>query len=90
MLRRLRRPNITVAPSERVDRYPKLYDHFVEHALQLEAALMTDESTLWDFHGEISCTELQDRIKLIYGVDVSDTVRICEILERIYDQTNRK
>jgi len=56
--------------------------------LNLEWAWISDESSLWDFHGDENNEALVARIKEIYGVDVSDiqAAKLSEILERIATQ----
>ncbi len=53
--------------------------------LKLDWAFITDESSLWDFTGDSSLKEFQDRIFLIYGVAVYDIEagNLATILERI-------
>jgi hypothetical protein len=55
--------------------------------LQLEWALITDESSLWDFTLGQSIKELQDRVFLLYGVAVYEIEdgKIAAILEKIVE-----
>ena len=55
--------------------------------VDIDEGFVSDESSLWDFHGDASCDAYVARIEASYGVDVSDIedlnlVRICETLER--------
>jgi hypothetical protein len=76
---------IEFAPQDRVDAHPALQDDFVHRVLELEGAFISDESSLWDFHMDMNSHELLDRIKRLYGVDVSDieSQNIADILDRI-------
>ncbi len=57
----------------------------------MDWAFISDESSLWDFHGELSNAELQERINDVYGVDVSDieSGNVADILKRITDVQQR-
>ena len=68
-----------------VNAHPELSDDFIHRVLQLEWALITDESSLWDFTLGETIKELQDRIFLIYGVAVYDLEdgKITAILDRV-------
>ena len=59
--------------------------------LRLDCALVTDESSLWDFHTEESNDGLNATIERVYGVNVSDiqSGNIAEILDRIRAKLNR-
>ncbi len=79
----------TFAESRLVDRFPLLRDDFIAHVLELPWAFLSDESSLWDFHGETENEKLYLKIGEVYGVDVSDVVGanlaaiFSEIMERI-------
>jgi hypothetical protein len=47
--------------------------------------MISDQSSLWDFHSEETNNALIEKISQVYGVDVSDieSAKLCEILERI-------
>lgn len=76
---------IEFASQDRVSRHPEILHDFIERVLGLSWALITDESSLWHFRSEPTMTELQNRIREVYGVEVSDieSGNIAEILERI-------
>jgi len=76
---------ITFASNELIIRHADLSDDFTRRVLELDWAWISDESTLSDFHGEQSNDALCDKIKEIYGVDVSDigSAKLSEILDRI-------
>jgi hypothetical protein len=65
------KPKVIFATDLEVSRFPDLRDHFIIHVLDLEWAFLSDESTLWDFHGELDNAALYHRIGVVYGVDVS-------------------
>ena len=76
---------IEFAPQERVMADADLAQDFIERVLELEWAWISDESSLWDFHGDENNDVHYKKIKEIYGVDVSDieSAKLSEILERI-------
>jgi hypothetical protein len=82
---------VEFASSQRVDANPGLREDFVRRVLQMDWAFISDESSLWDFHGELSNAELQERINDVYGVDVSDieSGNVADILKRITDVQQR-
>ena len=45
---------------------------FIQRVLGLDWALVSDESSLWDFHTENTNEVLNTKIKKVYGVEVSD------------------
>lgn len=57
----------------------------MQRVLELEWAWISDESTLWDFHDELTNDKYVDSIRRIYGVDVSDmpTGNLADIFDRI-------
>lgn len=86
---RLPRPGtqvpIKLASQERVHARPALADDFIHRVLGLEWAWISDESSLWDFHDRETNDAYVERVREIYGVDVSDIpdAKIANILERI-------
>jgi hypothetical protein len=76
---------IQFASQERVKANPELAEDFTHRVLNLDWAWISDESSLWDFHGNETNDILTARIKEVYGVDVSDiqSARLSEIFERI-------
>lgn len=89
MGRTLPRPGVFVpiefASQERVNAHNELAEDFTHRILELPWAWISDKSSLWDFHFEETNDALLERIKEVYGVDVSDiaSARLCEIFERI-------
>ena len=76
---------IQFASEDRVGGYPEILQDFIERVLGLPWAFISDESSLWDFGTGTDITELQGRVREVYGVDVSDVAsgNIAEIVERI-------
>jgi hypothetical protein len=73
------------ASDENIERNRALSEDFINRALELQWAFISDESSLWDFHTETTNALFHQRIKDIYGVDVADIAsgRLWEILDRI-------
>jgi hypothetical protein len=78
---------IEFAARERVGQHSELANDFIKRVLDLEWAWISDESSLWDFHGEETNEILTDRIHRIYGVNVSDisSGNLADIFDRIRD-----
>jgi hypothetical protein len=80
-------PPLELASSERIDRFPDLAREFFAKILEMdyEECLVTDESSMWDFHSEESDDHLHEQIAKVYGVDTRDIkgANIVTILERI-------
>lgn len=85
----LPRPGTSVpvefAPRDLIFLYPNLQEEFVRLVLEIEWAFLTDESSLWDFHTEGDNEALVEKVRDVYGVDVSDikSGNLVEIFERI-------
>jgi hypothetical protein len=79
---------IEFAARDRVGQHSELVKDFINRVLDLEWAWISDESSLWDFHGEESNESLIERIRHFYGVDVSDisSGNLADIFDRILDQ----
>lgn len=79
---------IELASQQRTDVHAELAEGFIHRVLELESAWISDESSLWNFHGEEKNDSYYARIREIYGVDVSDieSANLAEILERIAEQ----
>ena len=63
---------IQFAAKDRVDQHSALAKDFVKRVLEIDWAWISDESSLDDFHDDESNKRLVDRVRDIYGVDVSD------------------
>jgi hypothetical protein len=79
---------IEFAATERVGRHSELAKDFINRVLGLEWAWISDESSLWDFHGDEANKSLTDKIHLVYGVDVSDVPsgNLADIFDRIRER----
>lgn len=75
-----------------VEAHRELADDFIKRVLELEWALITDESSLWDFHEDDTNKDLAAKVRDIYGVDISDlqSGRLCDIFERIVREDKRQ
>ena len=88
---RLPRPGTKVplefAASERVEQHSELAKDFVKRVLELDWAWISDESSLSDFHEDETNESLTEKIRHIYGVDVSDisSGNLADIFERILE-----
>jgi hypothetical protein len=76
---------IEFAASERVSQHSELGKDFVKRVLGVDWAWISDESSLWDFHENETNQNLTDKIRNIYGVDVSDisSGNLADIFDRI-------
>ncbi len=83
---------IEFASSVRVAARAELADDFIRRILDVENAWISDESSLWDFHGELDNTALFAEIEDVYGVDVSDiqSGNLADIFDRIAAQEGKK
>jgi len=76
---------IEFAARNRVEQHPELAKEFVQQILEVEWAWVSDESSLWDFHCEETNDRFVEKIRQVYGVDVSDipSGNLADIFERI-------
>ena len=76
---------IQFASQEQINKNGALVDDFVKEILGLQWALLTDESSLWDFHHESNNEAFLSKIRDKYGVDVSylEDAKIADILQAI-------
>jgi hypothetical protein len=76
---------IEFAANERVSQHSELVKDFVKRVLDVEWVWISDESSLWDFHGNTTNEALTEKIRQAYGVDVSDisTGNLADIFDRI-------
>src|SRR5438445_4431452 len=63
---------VEFASNERVSQHSQLAKDFVNRVLDIDWAWVSDKSSLWDFHGDETNKSLTEKIRHIYGVDVSD------------------
>jgi hypothetical protein len=76
---------IEFAASNRVAKHPELTKDFFRRVLEVDWAWISDESSLWDFHDNETNDGLTEKIRHIYGVDVSDisSGNLADIFDRI-------
>lgn len=70
-----------------IDAHPEVVTDFLRRVMLLDAAprVLSDDTMLWNLHGEESNSEFVQRTMFVYGVDISDIQPpyLCEIAERI-------
>jgi hypothetical protein len=73
------------AASDRVGQHPELTKDFARRVLGLEWIWISDESSLWDFHGDATNEMLVEKIRSVYGIDVSGITsgNLADIFDRI-------
>jgi hypothetical protein len=76
---------IEFAVSNRVSLHPELAKDFFQRILEIDWAWISDKSSLWGFHGDDTNDKFVEKIRRIYGVDVSDiaTGNLADIFDRI-------
>jgi hypothetical protein len=76
---------IEFAANNRVSQHSELSKDFFQRVLEIDWAWISDESSLWDFHGDETNDKLVEKIHRIYGVDVSDisSGNLADIFDRI-------
>ena len=83
-------PNrIELASTTDVDKFESFAQEFFPRILDIDRGdcLITDESSLWDFHCEPSNDQFYSKIVAAYGVDVSDVTKanLAKIFQRIIE-----
>ncbi|HEY2976036.1 MAG TPA: hypothetical protein VGJ48_26210 [Pyrinomonadaceae bacterium] len=77
-----------------VDKFESIVPDFFERILDMDRSdcLITDESSLWDFHTEGSNDPFYFKILEAYGIDVSDVEKgnLAKIFQRIMDAKEPK
>jgi len=78
---------IEFASNELVGQHADLAKDFVKRVLGVDWAWISDDSSLWDFHGEETNESLIKKIRDVYGVDVSDisSGNLAKIFDRILE-----
>ena len=73
------------AERKRIEQHPDLEKDFINRILELPWAFISDESSLWDFHADLTNDNLVRKINAIYRVDVSGIPKgnIADILDLI-------
>ena len=78
-----------LASTSEVDKFESITPDFFERILDMDRndCLITDESSLWDFHGESSNEPFISKILEVYGIDVSDVEKgnLAKIFQRIME-----
>ena len=78
---------IEIASSDRVHELEHVARDFMPRVLghDFDQCIVSDESSLWDFHEEDSNAAFHNKIALLYGIDVSDIENgnLVAIFERI-------
>jgi hypothetical protein len=79
------------AARKRIEQHRDLEKDFVNRILELPWAFISDESSLWDFHTDLTNNNLVRKILAIYGVDVSDVPKgnIADILDLIARESRK-
>ena len=81
--------NLELASTVDVDKFESIAPEFFERILDMDRndCLITDESSLWDFHGERSNEPFYSKILEVYGIDVSDVEKgnLAKIFQRIME-----
>jgi hypothetical protein len=79
--------SVRLASATVVSQHADLARDFLRRILDFnpDHCFISDESRLWDFHGEETNEALNDKIARTYGVDVSDieSGNLAQILERL-------
>lgn len=85
---------IELASTTEIDKFEEFAPDFFSRILDLDLndCLITDESSLWDFHSETSNDQFYSKIVDTYGVDVSDvaTANLAKIFQRIIEAQRQK
>jgi hypothetical protein len=85
---------IELASTLEVDKFESIASDFFPRILDMDRndCLITDESSLWDFHGEGSNEPFYSKILEAYGIDVSDVDRgnLVKIFQRIAEARHSK
>jgi hypothetical protein len=82
------------ASTEEISKYDEFAKEFFPRVLGLnyEDCFISDETSLWDFHNDDSNAFLEQKIGLLYGVDISDVKNgsLVEIFKRISAQSSSR
>ena len=85
---------VELAPSVEVDKFESIASDFFARIFDMDRddCLITDESSLWDFHSEESNEPFYSKILEAHGIDVSDVERgnLAKILRRITEAREPK
>jgi hypothetical protein len=85
---------IELASTLEVDKFESIASDFFPRILDMDRndCLITDESSLWDFHTELSNEPFCSKILEAYGIDVSDVEKgnLAKIFHRIAEAMQSK
>ena len=80
---------VELASTIEIDRFESVAPEFFERILDMDYndCLITDESSLWDFHTERSNEPFYSKILEVYGINVSDVEsgNLARIFQRIVE-----
>jgi len=80
---------VELASTIEVDKFEGFASDFFAKIFDMDRnnCLITDESSLWDFHGEESNDQFYSKIVEAYGIDVSDVAQanLAKIFKRIVE-----
>ena len=83
-----------LASTVEVDKFESIASEFFARIFDMDRddCLITDESSLWDFHSEETNEPFYSRILQAYGIDVSDveTGNLAKIFQRIAEARQSK
>ena len=70
---------------KRIEQHPDIEKDFINRILEIPWAFISDESSLWDFHTDLTNDDLVRKIQALYRVDVSGIPKgnIADILDLI-------
>ncbi|HEY0701732.1 MAG TPA: hypothetical protein VGD60_03100 [Candidatus Acidoferrales bacterium] len=82
---------VTFAVAAKIDQHRLLANEFTQKVLELPWAWISDVSSLWDFHGAETNQKYHERIRELYGVDVSDITNgnLADIFDRISTRSSK-
>jgi hypothetical protein len=85
---------IEYSPSVEIQKKQLLLEDFARRVLDLEPGdyIVSDESSLWDFCLDENLDPLFEKIRNVYGIDVSDIgdAKIWKVLERLATAINKE
>ena len=85
----VQRKKIELASTMEIDKFESIAPDFFERILDMDRndCLITDESSLWDFHTERSNDPFYSKILEVYGINVSDVEKgnLAKIFQRIME-----
>lgn len=85
LLEDINKQPLEFASKEKIQPYSEIAEQFIELVLDLQWVFLSDESSLYDFVSIDKVADLEEKIKEVFGVDVSDIEdkNLFKIFERI-------